>query len=94
MRTWTTFLSDWSGELSLESFFTPDQDLFCNSGSKLYMQEADETLRSKYRTECWLERCVFQERVCPPEDHITFLPLSIPAPVLGHILLASLLSFS
>ncbi|KAG6871928.1 hypothetical protein C0995_014791 [Termitomyces sp. Mi166 len=53
------------------------------SGSKLYMQEADETLRGKYRTECWLERCVFQERVCPPEDHITFLPLSISAPVPG-----------
>ncbi|KAG6900650.1 hypothetical protein C0993_006754 [Termitomyces sp. T159_Od127] len=53
------------------------------SGSKLYMQEADETLRGKYRTECWLERCVFQERVCPPEDHITFCPLSIPVPVPG-----------
>ncbi|KAG6853350.1 hypothetical protein C0991_005081, partial [Blastosporella zonata] len=51
------------------------------SGSKLYMKEADETLRGKYRTECWLERCVFQERVCPPEDHVTFLPLSIPVPV-------------
>ncbi|KAG6878077.1 hypothetical protein C0992_008613 [Termitomyces sp. T32_za158] len=53
------------------------------SGSKLYMQEADETLRGKYRTECWLERCVFQERVCPPEDHITFFPLSIATPVPG-----------
>ncbi|KAG5721488.1 S-M checkpoint control protein rad4 [Termitomyces sp. T112] len=53
------------------------------SGSKFYMQEADETLRGKYRTECWLERCVFQECVCPPEDHITFFPLSISAPVLG-----------
>ncbi|KAG6919626.1 hypothetical protein DXG01_003490 [Tephrocybe rancida] len=53
------------------------------SGSKLYMQEADESLRGKYRTECWLERCVFQDRVCPPEDHVTFLPLNIQVPITG-----------
>ncbi|KAG6810576.1 hypothetical protein H0H92_011276 [Tricholoma furcatifolium] len=51
------------------------------SGSKLYVQEADESLRGKYRTECWLERCVFQERVCLPDEHITFRPLSISLPV-------------
>ncbi|GLB44782.1 putative twin BRCT domain containing protein [Lyophyllum shimeji] len=53
------------------------------SGSKLYREELDEFQRVKYRTECWLERCVFQDRVCPPEEHITFLPLNIEIPVAG-----------
>ena len=54
-----------------------------DSGSKLYREEHDEALRMKYRTECWLERCIFEERLCPLEDHITFLPLDINIPVPG-----------
>ncbi|KAF8071539.1 hypothetical protein FPV67DRAFT_1667036 [Lyophyllum atratum] len=53
------------------------------SGSKFYREEHDESQRVKYRTECWLEHCVFQDRVCPPEDHITFLPLTIETPIPG-----------
>lgn len=53
------------------------------SGSKLYREEHDKSLRIKYRTECWLERCIFEDRICPPEDHITFCPLSIETPVPG-----------
>ncbi|KAG5636707.1 hypothetical protein H0H81_007103 [Sphagnurus paluster] len=62
------------------------------SGSKIFRDEADESLRSKYRTECWLERCVFQESICPPEDHIAFTPLVIQPPVVGAEKIA--LSFS
>ncbi|KAG6830674.1 hypothetical protein H0H87_007405 [Tephrocybe sp. NHM501043] len=36
------------------------------SGSKLYLHEADESLR---------------ERVCAPEDHVTFVPLNVQIPV-------------
>ncbi|PFH51104.1 hypothetical protein AMATHDRAFT_80477 [Amanita thiersii Skay4041] len=53
------------------------------SGSKIYREEPDIAQRIKYRTECWLERCLFEERLCPYEDHITFVPLSIQIPILG-----------
>ncbi|KAM6504048.1 hypothetical protein JOM56_000991 [Amanita muscaria] len=53
------------------------------SGSKLYREELDEDERTKYRTECWLERCLHEERVCPYEEHIAFLPLGIQFPVAG-----------
>ncbi|KAG2363840.1 hypothetical protein BDR07DRAFT_1281295 [Suillus spraguei] len=51
------------------------------SGSKLYQNEPDETLRAKYRTECWLEHSVFQERICGPHENISFRPLSLPCPI-------------
>lgn len=53
------------------------------SGSKLYREEADPGLRSKYRTECWLERCIFEDQVCPPDIDISFTPLAIRTPVPG-----------
>ncbi|KAF9450451.1 hypothetical protein P691DRAFT_725915 [Macrolepiota fuliginosa MF-IS2] len=51
------------------------------SGSKLYREEADPNLRSKYRTECWLERCIFEDQVCPPDKDISFIPLAIEVPI-------------
>ncbi|KAG1736323.1 hypothetical protein EDB19DRAFT_1721537 [Suillus lakei] len=51
------------------------------SGSKLYQNEPDETLRAKYRTECWLEHSVFQERICGPHENISFTPLTLPCPI-------------
>ncbi|OAX41931.1 hypothetical protein K503DRAFT_734711 [Rhizopogon vinicolor AM-OR11-026] len=51
------------------------------SGSKLYQNESDEMLRAKYRTECWLEHSVFQERICEPHENISFTPLIIPCPI-------------
>ncbi|KAJ3511371.1 hypothetical protein NLJ89_g4136 [Agrocybe chaxingu] len=53
------------------------------SGSKLYREEEDESLRGKYRTECWLEHCIYDERVCTPDENVAFMPLSIPIPVAG-----------
>lgn len=53
------------------------------SGSKLYRDETDELEKSKYRTECWLERCMFEERICPPEEHVSFVPLGIEMPIPG-----------
>ncbi|KAI0327027.1 hypothetical protein GY45DRAFT_1257833 [Cubamyces sp. BRFM 1775] len=53
------------------------------SGSAIFRQEGDETERAKYRTECWLERCIFEERICAPEEHIAFVPLAVEAPIPG-----------
>ncbi|KAJ3570667.1 hypothetical protein NP233_g4252 [Leucocoprinus birnbaumii] len=53
------------------------------SGSKLYREETDSVLRSKYRTECWLERCMFEDRVCPPDQDLSFVPLGIETPIPG-----------
>ncbi|GJE85651.1 BRCT domain-containing protein [Phanerochaete sordida] len=60
------------------------------SGSKLYREEHDPVERAKYRTECWLERCLFEERICPPEDHVSFTPIPVPIPIDGteHISLS------
>ncbi|KIJ62945.1 hypothetical protein HYDPIDRAFT_93593 [Hydnomerulius pinastri MD-312] len=51
------------------------------SGSKLYRDEPGEYERSKYRTECWLEHSVFLERICEPNENISFTPLKISTPL-------------
>ncbi|OJT01769.1 DNA topoisomerase 2-binding protein 1 [Trametes pubescens] len=53
------------------------------SGSALFRREGDEDTRAKYRTECWLERCIFEERICAPEEHVAFAPLAVEAPISG-----------
>lgn len=45
------------------------------SGSKLYVDEADATLKPHYRTECWLESCLSRERICSVDEHPSFSPL-------------------
>lgn len=54
-----------------------------SSGSKIFREEEDETLRSKYRTECWLEQCIYEDRICAPEEQISSVPLAIQLPVIG-----------
>ncbi|KAI9460325.1 hypothetical protein HD554DRAFT_2323900 [Boletus coccyginus] len=51
------------------------------SGSKLYHDEFDDYVRAKYRTECWLEHSVFHERICEPDENVSFTPLRIATPV-------------
>ena len=34
------------------------------NSSQLYQLESDEREREKYRTECWLEACLHEERLC------------------------------
>lgn len=53
------------------------------SGSKLFRDELDPHERAKYRTECWLERCIFEERICSPDEHVSFAPIPVPTPVDG-----------
>ena len=51
------------------------------SGSSLAWGETDEGERAKFRTECWLERCLFEERVFAPEEHVAFTPLRAVLPI-------------
>jgi DNA replication regulator DPB11 len=58
----------------------------------LYLAEHNAAAREQYRTECWLERCLFVDRVCAPDEHASFVPLGVPLPVPGADLIT--LSFS
>ncbi|KAK0488818.1 hypothetical protein IW261DRAFT_1414294 [Armillaria novae-zelandiae] len=51
------------------------------SGSKFFRSEMDQEQRMKYRTECWLERSIFEEKHCDPEAHVSFTPLGIKVPL-------------
>ncbi len=51
------------------------------SGSKFFRSEMDQEQRKKYRTECWLERSIFEEKHCDPEAHVSFTPLGIEVPL-------------
>ncbi|KAF9223241.1 hypothetical protein BS17DRAFT_833222 [Gyrodon lividus] len=53
------------------------------SGGKLYRDEPDAYERSKYRTECWLEHSVFNERICEPDENVSFTPLEMLTPISG-----------
>ncbi|KAJ6473241.1 hypothetical protein C8R45DRAFT_409750 [Mycena sanguinolenta] len=53
------------------------------SGSALFAAEPCAAARTQYRTECWLERCLFVDRLCAPEEHPTFVPLGVDLPVAG-----------
>ncbi|KAH7341527.1 hypothetical protein B0J17DRAFT_714695 [Rhizoctonia solani] len=37
----------------------------------------------KFRTDCWVEHCIFEDRLCLPEENVTFAPLKIEFPVPG-----------
>lgn len=54
-----------------------------NSGSAIHRAEQNEMEKPKYRTECWLEKCIFEDRICDPDEHITFRPISVSTPVPG-----------
>jgi DNA replication regulator DPB11 len=56
-----------------------------NSGGMFWQDEGDEREREKYRTECWVERCIFEERICAPDEHVVFTPLKINTPVEGAL---------
>ncbi|KAF9262954.1 hypothetical protein L218DRAFT_372662 [Marasmius fiardii PR-910] len=56
------------------------------SGSSLFCglpSSAPASYCTRFRTECWLERCIFEERICEPNQHVSFTPIGIPCPVDG-----------
>lgn len=38
---------------------------------------------SRVVTECWLERCIHDEKVLPPGNQILSRPLTFPVPIMG-----------
>lgn len=58
------------------------------SGTTLWRHEKGEERRAKYRTECWVEHCIFKERICKPDEHVSFTPLKIDTPVEGLFFLS------
>lgn len=53
------------------------------SGSTLFLEELSELERAKYRTESWLERCMFDERICAPDEKVGFVPIGVGCPITG-----------
>ncbi|TEB31512.1 hypothetical protein FA13DRAFT_1663343, partial [Coprinellus micaceus] len=54
-----------------------------SSASRRYISEENEHVRGKFRTECWLEQCIHEERVLAVDDHVSYRPLGISLPVPG-----------
>jgi hypothetical protein len=54
-----------------------------SSGANLMKQETSEDEYHKFRTECWVERCIFESRICEVDENVTFRPLSVPTPLAG-----------
>ncbi|KAF5388734.1 hypothetical protein D9757_004856 [Collybiopsis confluens] len=55
------------------------------SGSKLLGSSSSiqKPLRAKVRTECWLEKCLYDSRLLSPDNHVSFTPVDVPCPILG-----------
>ena len=53
------------------------------SGTEQMSQEAPQDEHHKFRTECWVERCIFESRICEVDENVTFRPLSVPTPLAG-----------
>lgn len=45
--------------------------------------ETDHAPNSQVVTECWVERCLKERRVCSPDDSVVFRPLTKPMPIQG-----------
>lgn len=60
------------------------------SGSTLFLEELSELERAKYRTESWLERCMFDERICAPDEKVGFVPIGVGCPITGGFVFVSL----
>ncbi|KAF9078080.1 hypothetical protein BDP27DRAFT_1310729 [Rhodocollybia butyracea] len=54
------------------------------SGSKTFASlSLSPHVREKFRTECWLEKCLHEVYLCPPEAHVTFTPVGVNCPIPG-----------
>lgn len=54
------------------------------SGNK-FLDKFNLTERLRFRTECWVERSISEERMCAADEHIAFTPLNITTPVEGAV---------
>ncbi|KAI5119449.1 hypothetical protein M0805_008386 [Coniferiporia weirii] len=53
------------------------------SGGTFYRKEPSGGNQDKYRTECWIEQCIFEEKICAVGEHPAFVPLGSSMPISG-----------
>uniref|UniRef100_A0A0W0FKY3 BRCT domain-containing protein n=1 Tax=Moniliophthora roreri TaxID=221103 RepID=A0A0W0FKY3_MONRR len=56
------------------------------SGSPLFrtlLETASTSYLAKFRTECWLEKCLYGERIYEADEHVSYTPVSVRCPVGG-----------
>ncbi|KAJ7250242.1 hypothetical protein C8J57DRAFT_1521259 [Mycena rebaudengoi] len=53
--------------------------LLCDSLVEVYLADLSLFARPKHRTECWIERCLFDDKLCTPDAHISFVPIGVRA---------------
>jgi hypothetical protein len=53
------------------------------SGAELVEKEVPEEEHHKARTECWVEWCIFESRICEVDENVTFRPLRVSTPLAG-----------
>lgn len=63
---------------------SPDYYIVRLVGGSDAQKEFPLSEHAKFRTECWLERCLFENRICPVEDSITCVPLTVRRPIKDH----------
>ena len=51
------------------------------SGTPHYLSSNSETSKLMFRTECWIEQCIYEERLCARDEHPAFKPLDIKVPI-------------
>ncbi|KZT57908.1 hypothetical protein CALCODRAFT_469090 [Calocera cornea HHB12733] len=52
-----------------------------NTGARHLPKGTSSRNLAKYVTECWVEECLHEERVCDPGEHVTFRPILVSTPI-------------
>ena len=58
-----------------------------SASSTPHLMMESERHHSKLRTECWFERCIFEDRIVPGNDHIVYTPLEVKLPIQGELVI-------
>ncbi|KAJ1307788.1 hypothetical protein OPQ81_001874 [Rhizoctonia solani] len=62
----------------------PEADFYIvRLASESAQQAAKLDSYHKFRTDCWVEHCIFEDRLCLPEENVTFAPLKTELPISG-----------
>jgi DNA replication regulator DPB11 len=48
-----------------------------------FFRDASRQDKARFRTECWVEQCLFEGRIADPEENIVYSPLRTKVPVEG-----------
>lgn len=70
-----SFLSGFHSESPPPSFTFLKQLTMTFRSCKFLSEESRASEREKFRTECWLEQCIFEERICEKDENPAYQPL-------------------